>query len=100
MSLSVASLGTHVSFDTKTENFTKYNVGLSFTNADLIASLSVNEKGNVLNASYYHLLSPLTNSAVGAEVTHNFSTNENTITVVTHHALDQTAITFLFVVMV
>ena len=33
-------------------------------------------------------MSPLTNSAVGAEVTHNFSTNENTITVGTQHALD------------
>ncbi|KAL8114630.1 mitochondrial outer membrane protein porin of 34 kDa-like [Apium graveolens] len=85
---SVASLGTDVSFDTKTGNFSKYNAGLTFTNADLIASLAVNEKGNLLNASYYHLLSPLTNSAVGAEVTHNFSTNENAITVGTQHALD------------
>ncbi|WOH09661.1 hypothetical protein DCAR_0729119 [Daucus carota subsp. sativus] len=85
---SVASLGTDVSFDTKTGDFTKYNAGLSFTNADLIASLALNEKGNQLSASYYHLLSPLTNSAVGAEVTHNFSTNENTITVGTQHALD------------
>ncbi|KAK1397140.1 hypothetical protein POM88_007003 [Heracleum sosnowskyi] len=46
----VASLGTDVSFDTKTGNFTKYKAGLSFTkskaglsftNADIIASLSV-----------------------------------------------------------
>ncbi|KAL1804844.1 hypothetical protein ACET3Z_027912 [Daucus carota] len=66
---SVASLGTDVSIDTKTGNFLK------------------NEKGNQLKASYYHPLSPLTNSAVGAELTHNFSTKENTITVGTQHSL-------------
>lgn len=42
-----------------------------------------------MNASYYHTVSPLTNTAVGAEVTHSFSTNENTITVGTQHALDR-----------
>ena len=40
-----------------------------------------------MKTSYYHLLSPLTNSAVGAELTHNFSTKENTITVGTQHSL-------------
>lgn len=30
----------------------------------------------------------MTNTAVGAELTHSFSTNENTITVGTQHALD------------
>lgn len=33
-------------------------------------------------------MNPLTKTAVGAEVSHNFSTNENTITVGTQHALD------------
>nr|XP_017221180.1 PREDICTED: mitochondrial outer membrane protein porin of 34 kDa-like [Daucus carota subsp. sativus] len=84
---SVAALGTDVSIDTKTGNFLKYNAGLSLTDADLIASLAVNEKANQLKTSYYHLLSPLTNSAVGAELTHNFSTKENTITVGTQHSL-------------
>jgi voltage-dependent anion channel protein 2 len=41
-----------------------------------------------LNASYYHTVNPFTNTAVGAEVTHSFATNENTITVGTQHALD------------
>lgn len=35
------SLGTDLSFDTKTGNFTKVNTGLSFSNADLIASLTL-----------------------------------------------------------
>lgn len=47
-----------------------------------------NDKGDALSASYYHTVNLLTNTAVGAEVTHSFSTNENTITVGTQHALD------------
>ncbi|KAL4367719.1 hypothetical protein GQ457_05G010180 [Hibiscus cannabinus] len=72
----------------ETGNFTKCNAGLSFSNVDLIASLALNEKGDSVNASYYHIVNPLTNTAVGAEVTHSFSTNVNTITVGTQHALD------------
>jgi len=45
-----------------------------------------NDKGDSLNASYYHIVNPLT--AVGAEVSHSFSSNENTITVGAQHALD------------
>ncbi|KAJ0712431.1 putative Porin domain superfamily, eukaryotic porin/Tom40 [Helianthus annuus] len=84
----LAAIGTDVSFDTKTGNFTKCNAGISFSNADLIAALTLNDKGETLNASYYHIVKPLTNTSVGAEVRHNFSTNENTITVGTQHALD------------
>ncbi|KAJ0041952.1 hypothetical protein Pint_19298 [Pistacia integerrima] len=84
----VLSLGTDVSFDSKSGDFTKCNAGLSFCNADLIAALTLNNKGDSLSASYYHIVNPLTSTAVGAEVTHSFSTNENTITVGTQHALD------------
>lgn len=41
-----------------------------------------------MSASYYHIVKPHSNTAVGAEVTHSFSSNENTITVGTQHALD------------
>lgn len=37
----LVGLGTDLSFDTKTGNFTKVNTGLSFSNADLIAALTV-----------------------------------------------------------
>ncbi|KAJ7943528.1 Mitochondrial outer membrane protein porin [Quillaja saponaria] len=84
----LVSVGTDVSFDTATGNFTKYNAGLSFTQSDLIASLNLNEKGDSLTASYYHVVSPLTNTAVGAELSHSFSSNENTLTIGTQHALD------------
>lgn len=35
------SAGADVSFDTATGNFTKYNAGLSITNADLVAALTL-----------------------------------------------------------
>lgn len=37
----LAAIGTDVSFDTKTGNFTKCNAGISFSNADLIAALTL-----------------------------------------------------------
>ncbi|XP_021758463.1 mitochondrial outer membrane protein porin of 34 kDa-like [Chenopodium quinoa] len=82
------ALGSDVSFDTKTGNFTKCNAGVSFTNADLIAAVTLNDKGDSLNASYYHYVTPLTNTAVGAEVTRSLSTNENTLTLGAQHAID------------
>ncbi|KAK9116872.1 hypothetical protein Sjap_015819 [Stephania japonica] len=82
------ALGTDVAFDTASGNLAKYNAGLSFSTADLIASLTLNDKFDTLIASYYHTVSPLTSTAVGAELTHSFSTNENTLTIGTQHALD------------
>lgn len=35
------ALGTDLSFDTKTGNLTKCNTGVSFSNADLIAALTL-----------------------------------------------------------
>ncbi|GFP79279.1 mitochondrial outer membrane protein porin of 34 kDa [Phtheirospermum japonicum] len=57
-------------------------------NNKLAVGGDLNDKGDTLSASYYHTVNPLTNTAVGAEVTHSFSSNENTITVGTQHALD------------
>ncbi|XP_077240444.1 mitochondrial outer membrane protein porin of 36 kDa-like [Tasmannia lanceolata] len=84
----VLAVGADVAFDTATGNLTKYNAGLSFSKADLIASLNLNDKGDTLCASYYHTVSPLTNTAVGAELSHSFSRNDNTLTVGTQHELD------------
>ncbi|CAA0820230.1 Mitochondrial outer membrane protein porin 1 [Striga hermonthica] len=82
------ALGGDVSFDSKEGTLAKCNFGASFASADLIAALTLNDKGDKLSASYYHTVSPLTNTAVGAEITHSFSSNENTITVGTQHSLD------------
>ncbi|CAN8256252.1 unnamed protein product [Cochlearia groenlandica] len=84
----VLALGTDVSFNTETGNLKHFNAGLSFTKEDLIASLTLNDKGEKLNASYYHIVNPLMNTVVGAEVSHNFTTKENSITLGTQHALD------------
>ncbi|CAA7031346.1 unnamed protein product [Microthlaspi erraticum] len=82
------AIGTDVAFNTESGDFKHFNAGLSLTKDDLIASLTLNDKGEKLNASYYHIVNPLSNTVVGAEVNHNFSTKENTITVGTQHALD------------
>ncbi|KAI8003301.1 hypothetical protein LOK49_LG08G02507 [Camellia lanceoleosa] len=47
-----------------------------------------NDKGDSLNASYYHTVNPLTKTAVGVEVIHSFSSSVNTITIGTQHSLD------------
>ncbi|KAD6796019.1 hypothetical protein E3N88_06915 [Mikania micrantha] len=61
---------------------------MKFTDTEHSLLAYRNDKGESLNASYYHIVNPSTNTSVGAEVNHNFSTNENTITVGTQHALD------------
>ncbi|CAH9090171.1 unnamed protein product [Cuscuta epithymum] len=82
------AVGTDVSFDTASGNFEKINAGLSFSTSDLITSLTLNDKGDKLTASYYHTVRPLTNTTVGAELVHIFSSNENSLTIGTQHALD------------
>jgi voltage-dependent anion channel protein 2 len=39
-----------------------------------------NNKGDSLTASYYHIVEK-SNAAVGAELTHSFSSNENSLTI-------------------
>uniref|UniRef100_A0A0E0L521 Uncharacterized protein n=1 Tax=Oryza punctata TaxID=4537 RepID=A0A0E0L521_ORYPU len=84
------AVGTDVAFDTATGDFIKYNAGLSHTTQDLTAALLLNNKGDNLAASYYHKVSEI--SAVGAELAHSFSSNENTLTFGTQHALDELTI--------
>ncbi|CAN7121367.1 unnamed protein product [Brassica rapa subsp. narinosa] len=84
----VLALGTDVSFNTQSGDFKQFNAGFSFTKDDLIAALTLNDKGDKLNASYYHIVNPLSNTVVGAEVTHSFTTQKNAITVGAQHALD------------
>jgi voltage-dependent anion channel protein 2 len=85
---STFSVGTDLSFDTAAGDFVKCNAGLSYSTSDLIASLTLNNKGDSITGSYYHTVSPLTNTIVGAELTHSFSSNESTMTIGTQHALD------------
>ena len=41
-----------------------------------------------MKESYLHTVSPLTKTAVGAEISHSFSRSEDTFTIGTQHALD------------
>lgn len=85
---SALALGADIGFDSASGNLTKYNAGLSYKNTDFIASLTLNDKGDTLNASYYHLVNPVTSTAVGAEISHCISSSENTLTFGTQHSLD------------
>ena len=80
------AFGADVAFDTASGDFTKYNAGVSLTNEDLHAAVTLNNKGDSLAASYYHQVQEST--AVGAEMAHSFSSNENTLTIGTQHTLD------------
>ncbi|KAK9741170.1 hypothetical protein RND81_03G086900 [Saponaria officinalis] len=86
------ALGSDVSFDTKTRNFTKCNAAMSFANADLIAALTLDNKGDVLKGSFYHLVHPVTKLAVGAEMSHTFSTNNNTVIIGAQRIIDSRTI--------
>ncbi|AQK88005.1 voltage-dependent anion channel protein 2 [Zea mays] len=80
------AVGADAAFDTSSGDLTKYNAGLSYTTPDFVAAATLNNKGDNIAASYYHSVSPTT--AVGGELSHSFSTNGNTITFGTQHALD------------
>uniref|UniRef100_A0A0C9S389 TSA: Wollemia nobilis Ref_Wollemi_Transcript_15486_1307 transcribed RNA sequence n=1 Tax=Wollemia nobilis TaxID=56998 RepID=A0A0C9S389_9CONI len=82
------AVGGEVAFDTASGNITKYNAGLSYVKPDFVSSLQLADKGDTLKASYLHTVSPLTKTAVGAEIAHSFSKNENSFTVGSQHALD------------
>ncbi|PHT57091.1 Mitochondrial outer membrane protein porin of 34 kDa [Capsicum baccatum] len=86
----VLSLGTDVSFDTKLGTFSKGNAGLSYTDDNgFVTSCNLNNKGEILSTSYYHSLGRVNDTAFGMEVTHSFSTNEDTFTIGTKHQLDE-----------
>lgn len=82
------ALGSELGFDTTTSSFTKYNLGISFNKADVSAALILTDKGQMLKASYVHSVNPLTGTEVAAEMTHRFSTFENSFTVGSAHVID------------
>ncbi|CAL5414647.1 unnamed protein product [Camellia sinensis] len=84
----VVALGTDVSFDSKT-GLHQMQCWIELHQLRHYRVLDpLNDKGDSLNASYYHTVNPLTKTAVGAEVIHSFSSSMNTITIGTQHSLD------------
>ncbi|KAI4336038.1 hypothetical protein L6164_014614 [Bauhinia variegata] len=84
---SILSLGTNLAFNMSTRTFNKFNAGLSFNSAFLIASLTMHDKFGTLKAPCYHAVNPLTNTAIAAEVKYSFSINETGVTIGAPHAL-------------
>uniref|UniRef100_A0A5B7BM84 Voltage-dependent anion-selective channel protein n=1 Tax=Davidia involucrata TaxID=16924 RepID=A0A5B7BM84_DAVIN len=80
--------GGEVGFDTASSSFTKYNAGISFNKTDFSAALILTDRGQTLKASYIHSMSPLNGTAVAAEMTHKFSTCENSFTVGSSHVVN------------
>uniref|UniRef100_A0ACD5VZZ3 Uncharacterized protein n=1 Tax=Avena sativa TaxID=4498 RepID=A0ACD5VZZ3_AVESA len=80
------AVGADVAYDTATGDLTKYNAGVSLTKEDLFASVMLNNKGDSLSASCCYMLNK--QSALGGELTHSFSTKENTSTFGLQHSLD------------
>lgn len=83
------SLGAEVGFDTASANFTKYNAGIGMNRPDYSASVLLTDKGQVLKASYVHLVNPVNGTTVGAEMSHRLNTNENSFAIGSSYALDQ-----------
>jgi voltage-dependent anion channel protein 2 len=80
------SLGGEVGFDTASASYTKYNAGIGLNNPDFSAALLLADKGKALKASYVHWINPT--NAVAAEMTHRFSTFENSFSIGSSHAVD------------
>ncbi|PIA40611.1 hypothetical protein AQUCO_02500371v1 [Aquilegia coerulea] len=82
------SLGGEVGFDTSSVSFTKYNAGMVFNNPDLSAALMLADKGETLKLSFIQSVNPISGFTVAAEMTHKFTTYENTFTFGTSCAVD------------
>lgn len=82
------AVGGEVAFDTGSGALLKYNAGLGFSKPDFSASLLLLEKGDQVKASYLHSVSPASGTVVAAEISHRFSTNENTFTLGSSYRVD------------
>ncbi|GKV47045.1 hypothetical protein SLEP1_g53984 [Rubroshorea leprosula] len=80
------ALGGEIGFDTASASFTKYNAGIGFNKPDFSAALFLTDKGQAVKASYIHSVNPFT--SIAAEMTHRFSTYENSFTIGSSHAVD------------
>ncbi|KAJ6923501.1 mitochondrial outer membrane protein porin 4 [Populus alba x Populus x berolinensis] len=103
------SLGGEVGFDTASSSFIKYNAGIGLNKPDFSAALLLlilagcflqclsivvaqakkylrTDKGQTLKASYVHSVNPV--HSVAAEMTHRFSSLENSFTIGSSHAVD------------
>ncbi|CAM6087181.1 unnamed protein product [Calypogeia fissa] len=81
-------LGGEVGYDTASGLLTKYNAAVGFTKPDFSTAVHLVDKGDVVKASYLHLVNPASRTQIAAEIAHRFSKNENTFTVGGLYGLD------------
>eukprot|EP01018_Ginkgo_biloba_P006393 Gb_20078 [translate_table: standard] len=82
------AVGGEVAFDSASGTFAKCNAGIGVSKPEFSAAIILADKGDTVKASYMHIVSPGTKTSVAAEIMHRFSTNENTFTVGSSHAVD------------
>ncbi|GFY80687.1 voltage dependent anion channel 4 [Actinidia rufa] len=82
------SFGGEFWFDTTSSSFTRYSAAIGLNKADFSAALILMDKGKTLKASYIHTLNTLNGTAVAAEMTHRFSSYENSFTIGSSHVID------------
>ncbi|KAF8389354.1 hypothetical protein HHK36_026048 [Tetracentron sinense] len=82
------SFGGEVGFDTASASFTKYNAAIGFNKPDFSVALILTDKGDTLKASYIQAVIPISGTTVAAEMTHRFSTYQNSFTIGSSHAID------------
>ncbi|KAL5701014.1 hypothetical protein ACHQM5_026396 [Ranunculus cassubicifolius] len=82
------SLGGEVGFDTSTASFTKYNTGIGLNTPDLSASLMLTNKGETLKMSFIQSVNPIKGATIAADLSHKFTTYENTYTFGSSYEID------------
>lgn len=82
------SIGAEVGFDSTSASFTKYNAGIGLDKPDFSAALLLADKGETLRASYIHVVNPVSETTVAAEMIHRFNTYENSFSIGSSHNLD------------
>ncbi|KAF3456487.1 hypothetical protein FNV43_RR01138 [Rhamnella rubrinervis] len=80
------SFGGEVGFNTSSSSFIKYSAGISWNKPDYSAALLLTDQGKALKTSYIHYVNAF--HTVAAELTHRFSTYENTFTIGSSHVVD------------
>uniref|UniRef100_A0A7N0TGU9 Uncharacterized protein n=1 Tax=Kalanchoe fedtschenkoi TaxID=63787 RepID=A0A7N0TGU9_KALFE len=85
------SLGGEIALDTASATFTKQSVGISFNKPDFSASLISGDRGETLKGSYIHEL-PSNATTVAAELTHRFSSRQNSFTIGSAHKVNPTTL--------
>ncbi|KAK8604159.1 hypothetical protein V6N13_096618 [Hibiscus sabdariffa] len=81
------SLGADMGIDITTRELNQFSAGFSLNSAFLVASLTLSDGFDSLNASLYHPLYPPTRTAIAAELNHRMSDEATTLTLGAQNAL-------------